>query len=102
MARRASPDGEEQPRKDGAVTRRVRALVKALRESGEGLDEAGEARAALAVLLAQLLDGGATGMSAAGLSRELSACLDRLAPEVTDDGAKEEFEGFLAGLSRPG
>ena len=81
-----------------AVLVAVQAAVEARRASG--LDEIGEARAALAVNLAATLDAGA-GMAAAAVARELRATLTELAPTEEDGGDDDPFDRLVADLSAP-
>lgn len=86
---------------DGPVTKSVRALIRKLRESDDGLDEGGEARASLAVHLAKVLDGGDAKMATAAVGRELRACLDDLSPRGERNGTDGLAEA-IEGLGRPG
>lgn len=80
---------------DGPVTKRVRAAIRQVRAK-PGLDEVGEARAALAVRLAKELDGDAGPREAPQLVKELRACLTDLAGEVRRDD--DALRSFLDGL----
>lgn len=85
-------------RETGWVAAAVEVAVGALREK-PGLDDVGEARAALAVRLAQDLDGDAGPREAAGIVKELRACLTDLAGEVRGDD--DAIAQLVAGLSSP-
>lgn len=80
---------------DGPVTRRVRSAVRQMR-ANPGLDEVGEARAALAVRMAQALDDEAGPKDAPSLSKELRACLTDLAGEARGDD--DDLRQLLSGL----
>jgi len=80
---------------DGPVTKRVRAAIRQMR-TNPGLDEVGEARAALAVRMAQALDDGADPREAPPLSKELRACLTDLAGEARGDD--DDLRQLLSGL----
>ena len=80
---------------DGPVTKRVRAAIRQLRVN-PGLDEVGEARAALAVAMAKSLDWEAGPKEASQLSKELRACLTDLAGEVRSDD--DALRQLLSGL----
>ena len=82
----------------GPVLIAVWAAVEARRKAG--LDEIGEARAALALNLAATLDAGA-GMAAAAVARELRATLTELAPTEEDGGDDDPFDRLVADLSAP-
>jgi hypothetical protein len=80
---------------EGPVTRRVRAAIRQLRAK-PGLDELGEARAALAVRMAKSLDDEAGPKEVPQLSKELRACLTDLAGEVRGDD--DDLRQLLSGL----
>lgn len=90
----AQPPGRE----TGQTAAAVEAAVGALRDK-PGLDEVGEARAALAVQLARYLDGDAGPRDAPQLVKELRACLTDVAGEVRGD--VDAIAQLVAGLSSP-
>jgi hypothetical protein len=75
------------------VSDAVRGVVASLT-----LDELGEARAALALRLAAVLDSGQGVMATAAISKELRETLAEL---TATDGADDEFNAFLRELSAP-
>lgn len=92
-----APVGDD-PGTTAPVGPAVAAAVEALREK-PGLDDVGEARAALAVRLGQALDEGAGPRDVPQLVKELRACLTDLAGEVRGDD--DAIRQLVAGLSSP-
>lgn len=80
-----------------SVLEHVEALVTKLRGGGDGLTDSGEAKAAMALRLAESLDESPP-MAAAALAKQLSATLDDLTGG-SDGGADEFFSA--AELSTP-
>lgn len=83
----------------GPVEEAARAAVEQARADGEGLDAAGELRAAVIVSLAETLDDGA-GMAAAAVARELRAALADMVGD-REAGPSDAFAELLAELATP-
>lgn len=82
---------------DGPVTKAVRRAIRQARSAG--LDDMGEARAAVAVDLAKKLDGGKAVMASAAIAGQLLEALASLVPEEVGNG--DVLDRLGAHLSTP-